>query len=71
MENKEREKRSQIKPGDEVTFRETPRTKELRIANSTGVVKGVDGEEIYVLYTGFFGLSGPYKMKIDEVEKVI
>ena len=69
MENKEREKKSQIKPGDRVTIRETPSTEELHIANSPGVIQRVNGKDIYVIYTGFFGPSGPYKLKIDEVKK--
>ena len=67
--NKKREKRIQIKSGDKVIIRETPRTKELCIANSFGVIDGVDGEEIYVVQTGHFVPSGPYKLKIGEVEK--
>jgi transcription antitermination factor NusG len=70
MENKENEG-SQIKRGDKVTIRETPRTKKRGIANQPAVVTRVDGEDVYVVYDGLFGVSGPYQLKIDEVEKVL
>ena len=74
MENKKNKgikKGSQIKPGDKVTIRETPGTKKRGIANQPGVITRVDVEEIHVVYEGQLGVSGPYKLNIDEVEKVI
>jgi transcription antitermination factor NusG len=74
MENKKNKgikNGSRMKFGDKVIIRETPSTKERSFANQPGVITKVDGEEIYVVYKGQFGLSGPYKLKADEVEKVI
>ena len=67
--NKEKENKDELKPEDKVIIGKTPRTEELRISNSPGIIKRMNGEDVYVLYTGYFGPSGPYKLKIGEVEK--